>query len=30
MGRQVASTYFTSIAFDEEGWLYTGGENGQI
>ena len=30
LGRQVASTYFTSLTFDEEGWLYTGGENGQI
>jgi len=30
LGRQVASTYFNCCAFDEEGWLYTGGENGQI
>lgn len=30
MGRQNASTLFTSICFDEEGWCYSGGENGQI
>jgi len=30
MGRTNASTLFTSICFDEEGWCYTGGENGQI
>lgn len=30
MGRQNAATLFTSICFDEEGWCYTGGDNGQI
>ena len=30
MGRNNAATAFTSIAFDEEGWCYSGGENGQI
>ena len=30
LGRQVASTYFNCCTFDEEGWLYTGGDNGQI
>lgn len=30
MGRSNASTPFTSICFDEEGWCFTGGENGQI
>ena len=30
MGRTNAATLFTSICFDEEGWCYTGGENGQI
>lgn len=30
MGRTNAATTFTSICFDEEGWCYTGGDNGQI
>jgi len=30
MGRTNAATLFTSICFDEEGWCYSGGENGQI
>jgi len=30
MGPKNAATLFTSITFDEEGWCYTGGENGQI
>lgn len=30
MGAKNAATLFTSITFDEEGWCYTGGENGQI
>ena len=30
MGRQNASTLFTSLCFDADGWCYTGGENGQI
>ena len=30
MGRNNASTLFTSLTFDEEGWCYSGGENGQI
>lgn len=30
MGRNNASTTFTSVAFDEEGWCYSGGDNGQI
>ena len=30
MGRTNASTLFTSITFDEEGFCYSGGENGQI
>ena len=30
MGRQNAATQFSSLCFDEEGWCYTGGENGQI
>lgn len=30
MGRTTQSTNLTSMAFDEEGWCYSGGENGQI
>lgn len=30
MGRTNAATLFSCITFDEEGWCYTGGENGQI
>ena len=30
MGRNTASTGLTCIGFDEEGWCYTGGDNGQI
>ena len=30
MGRQTAATALTCIAFDEEGWCYSGGENGQL
>lgn len=30
LGRNTQSTLFTSICFDEEGWAYTGGDNGQI
>lgn len=30
MGRNTASTGLTCIAFDEEGWCYSGGDNGQI
>lgn len=30
MGRNNASTTFTSVCFDEEGWCYSGGDNGQI
>lgn len=30
LGRQNAACAFTSLVFDEEGWCYTGGDNGQI
>ena len=30
MGRTNAATTFTSITFDEEGFCYSGGDNGQI
>jgi len=30
MGRTTQSTNLTSIAFDEDGWCYSGGENGQL
>jgi len=28
MGRTTAATVLTSLAFDAEGWCYSGGENG--
>jgi len=30
LGSKNAACLFTSICFDEEGWCYTGGDNGQI